>query len=76
MKILDDEASAFVDSMEAVSLEQHCDFITHKAGNTLDLVMTETFSGLQIKACQAGDLHMQSLLSTKLDLNHKECHPT
>ena len=53
--ILDDEASAFVDFMEALCLEQHCNFITHKAGNTLDLVMAEAFSGLQIKACQAGD---------------------
>ena len=49
--IMDDEASAFVDSMEALGLEQHRDFITHKARNILDLVMTETFSGLQIKAC-------------------------
>ena len=31
-----------MDYMEALGLEQHCDFITHKAGNTLDLVMTET----------------------------------
>ena len=53
--IMDDKASAFVDSMEALGLDQHCDFITHKAGNILDLVMTETFSGLQIKACRAGD---------------------
>ena len=41
--------------MDALGLEQHCDFSTHKAGNILDLVMTETFSALQIKACQAGD---------------------
>ena len=53
--IADDEASAFVDSMAALGLEQHCDFTTHKAGNILDLVMTETFSALQVKACQAGD---------------------
>ena len=53
--IMDDEASAFVDSMEALGLEQHCNFITHNACNTLDLVLTETFSPLQVKACQAGD---------------------
>ena len=53
--IMDDEVSAFVDSMEALGLEQHCNFITHKACNTLDLVITETFSPLQVKACQAGD---------------------
>ena len=53
--IMDDEASAFVDSMEALDLEQHCNFITHKACNTLDLLLTETFSPLQVKACQAGD---------------------
>ena len=49
--VLDDEASVFVDSMEALGLEQHCSFITHKAGNILDLAITEMFSGLQIKAC-------------------------
>ena len=54
--IMDDEASAFVDSMEALGLEQHCNFITHKACNTLDLVLTETFGPLQVKTCQAGDL--------------------
>ena len=32
--IMDDEASAFVDSMKALGLEQHCYFITHKACNT------------------------------------------
>ena len=53
--MMDDEASAFVDSMEALSLEQDCNFITHKACNTLDLVITETFSPLRVKACQAGD---------------------
>ena len=37
--------------MEALGLEQHCDFITHKAGNMVELVMMETFSVLQIKAC-------------------------
>ena len=52
---MDDEDNALVDSMEALSLEQHCDFITHRAGNILDLVLTETFSALQIKACQPGD---------------------
>ena len=35
--MMDDKASAFVDSMEALGLEQHCNFITHKACNTLDL---------------------------------------
>ena len=52
---MDDEASAFVDSMEALGLEQHCNFMTHKAGNTLDLAITESFGPLQVKACQAGN---------------------
>ena len=53
--MMDDEASAFVDSMEALGLEQHCNFITHKACNTLDLVIIETFGPLQVKACQVGN---------------------
>ena len=53
--MMDDEACAFVDSMEALGLEQHCNFITHKACNTLDLVITETFGPLQVKACQTGN---------------------
>ena len=51
--MMDDEASAFVDSMEALGPEQHCNFITHKACNTLDLVITESFGPLQVKACHS-----------------------
>ena len=59
------------------TLEQHCDSVIHKAGNTLDFVKMETFSGLQIKACQAGDFisnHsiVQSWVSiTKNAIQHK-----
>ena len=52
---MDDEASAFVDSMEALGLEQHYNFMTHKAGNTLDLAITESFGTLKVKACQPGN---------------------
>ena len=41
--------------MEALGLEQHCNFMTHKAGNTLDLVITKSFCPLQVKAFQAGN---------------------
>ena len=37
----DENAIIFMDIIMALGLEQHVYFPTHKAGNTLDLVMTE-----------------------------------
>ena len=38
----DIESQIFNDTMEAVGLQQHVNFKTHHAGNTLDLIFTET----------------------------------
>ena len=43
----DENAGIFMDIIMALGLEQHIHFLTHKAGNTLDLVMTELGSKLQ-----------------------------
>ena len=40
-----------MDIIMALGLEQHVNFPTHKAGNTLDLVMTELGSKLEVTRC-------------------------
>ena len=40
----DTEAQIFTDTMEALGLQQHVNFQTHCAGNTLGLIFTETAS--------------------------------
>ena len=50
----DENAVNFMDIIMALGLEQHVYFPTHKAGNTLDLVMTELGSKLEIAKCSPG----------------------
>ena len=45
----DTEAQIFKDTMEALGLQQRVSFPTHCAGNTLDLIFTETTSQLNTK---------------------------
>ena len=47
----DDNSDNFMDIIMALGLEQHVYFPTHKAGNTLDLVMTELGSKLEVTKC-------------------------
>ena len=41
----------FIETTQALALEQHVKFPTHTSGNTLDLVFTELFNGLKIQQC-------------------------
>ena len=50
----DENAGNFRDIIVALGLEQHVHFSTHKAGNTLDLVMTELGSKLEVTKCSPG----------------------
>ena len=50
----DENASNFMDIIMALGLEQHVHFSIHKAGNTLDLVMTELGSKLEVTKCSPG----------------------
>ena len=47
----DDNAMNFIETTQALALEQHVKFHTHTSGNMLDLVLTELFNGLKIQQC-------------------------
>ena len=47
----DPDAQTFIDIIEALGLTQHVRFETHRAGNTLDLVLKELGSKLLISSC-------------------------
>ena len=36
------DTTTFLETLDSYSLIQHCDFITHNQGNTLDLVITKS----------------------------------
>ena len=44
----DPEAQIFLDTKEALGLDNHVNFATHNRGNTLDLVLTEALSSLSL----------------------------
>ena len=50
----DENASNFMDIIMVLGLEQHVHFLTHKGGNTLDLVMTELGFKLEVTKCSPG----------------------
>ena len=45
----------FIETAQALAVEQHVRFPTHTSGNILDLVLTELFSGLKIQRCAQDD---------------------
>ena len=47
--LMDIEAQIFNDTMHALGLQQHVNFKTHHAGNTLDLLFTEVTSQLTMR---------------------------
>ena len=47
--LTDIEAQIFNDTMEALGVQQHVNFKTHDAGNTLDLLFTEITSQLTMR---------------------------
>ena len=51
---LDENAHNFMDIIMALDLEQHVNFPTHKASNTLDLVITEMGLKLQVTRISPG----------------------
>ena len=50
----DPEAQIFLDTMEALGLDNHVNFAAHNRGNTLDLVLTEALSSLSVVTCRQG----------------------
>ena len=47
-KLDNQDTQAYLDTMEALGLEQHIDQQTHQLGNTLDLVYTETLEPFRV----------------------------
>ena len=52
----DENAHNFMDIIMALGLEQHVNFPTHKAGNTLDLVITEMELKLEVTRSSPGPI--------------------
>ena len=52
----DNETGIFVDTMIALGFNQHVSFPTHRAGNILDLVFTETCNSIEVKSCTPGPI--------------------
>ena len=51
---LDTDSAIFNDSIEAMGLYQHVGFDTHKAGNTLDLVLSDITSEAKVLTMALG----------------------
>ena len=47
----DPEANILMNTMRALSLQQHTNFITHHSGNTLDLIFTEIITRQKVLKC-------------------------
>ena len=47
----DPETNILMDTMTALGLQQHTDFITHHSGNTLDLIFTEIIMKQKVLKC-------------------------
>ena len=71
----DNEAGIFVDNMIALGFNQHVSFPTHKAGNILDIVFTETCNSIEIKSCRPGQILIDhtvvDIVVTKLNTIYK-----
>ena len=50
----DEDAGIFTDTMEALGLSQHVEHPTHRLGNTLDLIFTETNGNTQLDSIMEG----------------------
>ena len=48
------DAQVFVDLLTAFGLQNHIDFPTHKSKHTLDLIISECISHLEVKDCSPG----------------------
>ena len=49
------DAKQFIDMCKAIGLDQHVNFATHYQGHTLDLVLTELNSAIQVCNIKQGD---------------------
>ena len=73
----DDNSMNFLEMMLALGLKQNVTFDTHKSGNTLDLIFTETESKITVKSVYKGEqlldhsiVHMVLSLSRKTSMKN------
>ena len=81
----DGDATVFMDTLEAMGLDQNVTFDMHQKGNTLDLVFTEVKSGLQVNRRDPGpfisdhravliELSMQKVIPPKVKKIIRDLH--
>ena len=64
----DTEAQIFMDTMEALGLQQHVSFQTHQAGNILDLIFMEATSHFSIRTFKGRFLSDHRVIITELSM--------
>ena len=73
----DPDDQIFSKTTSALGLNQHINFSTHRAGNTLDLLFTETSNNVNVLQCKKGptlsdhDTVISILSATKPDLSKR-----
>ena len=50
----DPEGNILMDTVTALGLQQHANFVTHHSGNTLDLIFTEIITRQKVLKCTPG----------------------
>ena len=53
--VINGDAEQFIDRCKAIGLDQHVNFATHHHGHTLDLVLTELSSAIQVSNIKPGE---------------------
>ena len=64
----DTEAQIFMDTVEALGLQQHVNFQTHHAGNILVLIFTENTSQFSIKTFKGRCISDHRVIVPELDI--------
>ena len=62
------EAQIYMDTMEALGLQQHVNFQTHHAGNTLDLIFTETTCQFNMRISKSRYISDHRAMGSELDI--------
>ena len=71
----DADIKIFMDTIEALGLQQWVDFGTHCLGNTIDLVFTVLASNIEMMKCTPGPFISDHCV-VKCEINYKRDRPT
>ena len=69
----DEEVQRFIDTMEALRLQQHVSFQSHHTGNILDLIFTKTISQFNIRTFKGRFIsdHRAIVAELNIRIQHK-----